>query len=96
MDKLKFSQFGVMSVNYQLYSLEYALASIAKAGFRYVDLWGGAPHYSYSKRYYLPFIPSLDRSPLSEEPETYSRGRYCCACRAIYLLLRVKDNSENA
>ena len=47
MDKLKFSQFGVMSVNYQLYSLEYALASIAKAGFRYVDLWGGAPHYSY-------------------------------------------------
>ncbi len=47
MDKLKFSQFGIMSVNYQLYSLEYALNSIASAGFRYVDLWGGAPHYIY-------------------------------------------------
>lgn len=47
MKKLKFSQFGVMSVNYQLYSLSYALASIAGAGFRYVDLWGGAPHYSW-------------------------------------------------
>ena len=60
------------------------------------DASAESAHYNYSKRYYLPFIPSLDRSPLSEEPETYSRGRYCCACRAIYLLLRVKDNSENA
>ena len=60
------------------------------------DASAESARYSYSKRYYLPFIPSLDRSPLSEEPETYSRGRYCCACRAIYLLLRVKDNSENA
>lgn len=47
MKKIPFSKFGIMSVNYQLYSLEYALDSIANAGFRYVDFWGGAPHYSY-------------------------------------------------
>lgn len=37
MDKLRFEQFGIMSVNYQQYSLEYALDSIADSGFSYVD-----------------------------------------------------------
>lgn len=45
MNKIQFEQFGVMSVNYQQYSLEYCLDSIAKNGFKYVDFWGGAPHY---------------------------------------------------
>ncbi len=45
MKKLKFSQFGIMSVNYQQYDLEYCLDSVAATGFEYVDFWGGAPHY---------------------------------------------------
>lgn len=45
MKKLKFSQFGIMSVQYQQYSLEYCLDSIAANGFKYVDFWGGAGHY---------------------------------------------------
>ncbi len=45
MKKLNFSQFGIMSVNYQQFSLEYCLDSIAANEFQYIDLWGGAPHY---------------------------------------------------
>lgn len=45
MHKLSFDQFGVMSVGYQQYSLEYTLDSIAESGLKYVDFWGGAPHY---------------------------------------------------
>ncbi|HJA13051.1 MAG TPA: TIM barrel protein [Candidatus Mediterraneibacter merdipullorum] len=45
MRKLSFDQFGVMSVGYQQYSLEYTLDSIAESGLKYVDFWGGAPHY---------------------------------------------------
>lgn len=45
MKKIKVSQFGVMSVLYQQYSLEYCLDSLAANGFHYVDFWGGAPHY---------------------------------------------------
>lgn len=45
MNKLTFGQFGIMSVNYQQYSLGYCLDSIAKNGFNYIDFWGGAPHY---------------------------------------------------
>jgi protein FrlC len=44
-EKLRFEQFGVMTVGYQQYSLEYTLDSLAKNGFHYVDFWGGAPHY---------------------------------------------------
>lgn len=45
MKKLNFNQFGVMSVLYQQYSLEYCLDSLAANGFHYVDFWGGATHY---------------------------------------------------
>lgn len=45
MGKLNVSQFGVMSVLYQQYSLEYCLDSLAANGFHYVDFWGGASHY---------------------------------------------------
>lgn len=45
MDKLKMSQFGVMSVLYQQYSLDYCFDSLAANGFSYVDFWGGATHY---------------------------------------------------
>ena len=45
MNRLKMSQFGVMSVLYQQYSLDYCLDSLAANGFRYVDFWGGATHY---------------------------------------------------
>lgn len=45
MKKLKFSQFGIMSVQYQQYSLDYCMDSIASNGFRYIDFWGGAPQY---------------------------------------------------
>ncbi len=45
MKRLKFSQFGIMSVGYQQYSLDYCLNSIADSGFQYVDFWGGATHY---------------------------------------------------
>ena len=37
MRKLSFDQFGVMSVGYQQYSLEYTLDSIAESGLKYVD-----------------------------------------------------------
>ena len=77
MDKLKFSQFGVMSVNYQLYSLEYALASIAKAGFRYVDLWGGAPHYSYFDEDTARERPSLWSVLDSGRPGKTARSAAC-------------------
>ena len=45
MKPLKFSQFGIMSVGYQQYSLEYCFDSIADSGLKYVDFWGGATHY---------------------------------------------------
>jgi len=45
MKKLKFSQFGIMSVNYQQYDLEYCMDSIASNDFQYIDFWGGATHY---------------------------------------------------
>ncbi len=45
MKKLKASQFGIMSVQYQLYSLDYCMDSIASNGFKYIDFWGGAGHY---------------------------------------------------
>lgn len=45
MRKIDKSQFGVMSVLYQQYSLEYCLDSIAANGFHYIDFWGGATHY---------------------------------------------------
>ncbi|MDD3206088.1 MAG: TIM barrel protein [Lachnospiraceae bacterium] len=45
MKKLDFSQFGIMSVQYQQYSLEYCMDSIASNGFQYIDFWGGASHY---------------------------------------------------
>ena len=45
MKKLAMDQFGVMSVLYQQYSLEYCLDSLAANGFHYVDFWGGATHY---------------------------------------------------
>jgi protein FrlC len=45
MKRLKQSQFGVMSVQYQQYSLAYCLDSIVANGFRTLDFWGGAPHY---------------------------------------------------
>lgn len=47
MKKIPFSRFGIMSVGYQLYSLEYTLDSISRAGFKCIDFWGGAPHYCY-------------------------------------------------
>ena len=40
MKKLAMDQFGVMSVLYQQYSLEYCLDSLAANGFHYVDFWG--------------------------------------------------------
>ena len=43
--KIHFDQFGIMTVNYQQYSLEYCFDSIAENGFKRVDFWGGAPHY---------------------------------------------------
>ena len=46
MKKLKFSQFGIMSVQYQQYSLDYCMDSIAANGFQYIDFWGGAMQYS--------------------------------------------------
>ena len=45
MHKIHFDQFGIMTVNYQQYSLEYCFDSIAENGFKRVDFWGGAPHY---------------------------------------------------
>ena len=45
MKKIKLEQFGVMSVLYQQYSLEYAMDSLASNGLRYIDFWGGATHY---------------------------------------------------
>lgn len=45
MRKIKFDQFGVMSVLYQQYSLEYCMDSLASNGFHYIDFWGGATHY---------------------------------------------------
>lgn len=45
MRKIKFDQFGVMSVLYQQYSLEYAMDSLASNGIHYIDFWGGATHY---------------------------------------------------
>lgn len=47
MKKIPFSHIGIMSVGYQLYSLDYTLKSIADAGFKCIDFWGGAPHYCY-------------------------------------------------
>ena len=44
MKKIKLEQFGVMSVLYQQYSLEYAMDSLASNGLRYIDFWGGATH----------------------------------------------------
>ncbi len=46
MKKLKFSQFGIMSVQFQQYSLDYCMDSIAANGFQYIDFWGGATQYS--------------------------------------------------
>ena len=45
MKKLKMDQFGVMSVLYQQYSLEYCMDSLASNGIHYIDFWGGATHY---------------------------------------------------
>lgn len=45
MRQITFDQFGVMSVGYQQYSLEYCFDSIADSGLKYVDFWGGAGHY---------------------------------------------------
>ncbi len=45
MKQLDFSQFGIMSVQYQQYSLDYCLDSIASNGFTFIDFWGGASHY---------------------------------------------------
>ena len=45
MGKLKRDQFGVMSVLYQQYSLEYCMDSLASNGIHYIDFWGGATHY---------------------------------------------------
>lgn len=45
MKKLNFNQFGVMSVLYQQYDLEYAMNSLASNGIHYIDFWGGATHY---------------------------------------------------
>ncbi len=45
MKKLKFSQFGIMSVQFQQYSLDYCMDSIASNGFKYIDFWGGAMQY---------------------------------------------------
>lgn len=45
MGKLKRDQFGVMSVLFQQYSLEYCMDSLAANGIHYIDFWGGATHY---------------------------------------------------
>ncbi|MBC8585185.1 sugar phosphate isomerase/epimerase family protein [Youxingia wuxianensis] len=50
MKKLKFDQFGVMTVHFVQYSWEYTLDSIAGNGFKNVDFWGGAPHYCEAMR----------------------------------------------
>lgn len=41
-------QIGVVTSPYGHYTLEYALSSIAAAGFRNVELWAASPHYCYA------------------------------------------------
>ncbi len=47
MRPITFDQFGIMTVGYQQYSLEYCFDSIADSGLKNVDFWGGAGHYCY-------------------------------------------------
>lgn len=64
------------------------------------DAVAESARYSYSKRYYLPFIPSLDRSPLSEEPETYSEADIAAPaglfiyCFELRIILRMPDKKH--
>ena len=41
-------RIGVVTSPYGHYTLEYALSSIAAAGFRNVELWAASPHYCYA------------------------------------------------
>ena len=51
--------------------------------------------YTYSKRYYIHVPTKSTHSPIRSS-ETYCKGRYCYACKAIYLCASNKDNPEHA
>lgn len=44
MSKITMDQIAAMNISFQFYSLDYFLESVAKIGFRNVDLWTGYPH----------------------------------------------------
>lgn len=55
MSKITMDQIAAMNISFQFYSLDYFLESVAKIGFRNVDLWTGYPHMlldeDYSKQF---------------------------------------------
>lgn len=47
MSRISMRNIAVMSVQYWHYSFEYFLESMQKCSLRNIDLWAGAPHYSF-------------------------------------------------
>lgn len=51
MNRIEMSQISAMNISYQFYSLEYFLHSVAKIGFKSVDIWTGYPHFLVDEDY---------------------------------------------
>ncbi len=44
MSKIQASQISAMNISFQFFSLDYFLNSVAKIGFKSIDIWTGYPH----------------------------------------------------